>query len=343
MKGAVLVTGAAGFLGGYLVPELLAAGYGVTGLDNLSKYGPVRREYDGHPGYTFVRGDARDVGLMERLARDADFLVAGAAMVGGIGYFHRYAYDLFAHNERVTAAAFDAALASFRAGRMRRVVVISSSMVFERATRFPTPEEHLAGCPPPESAYGFQKLACEVMARAARDQHGLPFAIARPFNCVGVGEVLPLAAQGDPAGARSLCLGHVLPELVVKILAGKPGEPARILGDGLQVRHYTHGRDLARGIRMCMEHPAAENEDFNLSTAKGHTVLDLAREIWERIRPGEPFRTVSDPPFEHDVRRRSPSVDKARERLGFEAGIPLSQVLEEVIPWVGEAMGRGVL
>ncbi|MFH2098841.1 MAG: NAD-dependent epimerase/dehydratase family protein, partial [Pseudomonadota bacterium] len=284
MKGTVLVTGAAGFIGGYLVPELLDAGFRVTGLDNLSKYGPMKRSFDDHPDYCFVQGDARDPVLMERLALDSDYLVAGAAMVGGIGYFHRFAYDLFVHNERVTAAAFDAALASFRAGRMLRVVVISSSMVFERATEFPTPESHLSDCPPPESAYGFQKLACEVFAKAARDQHGLPFAIARPFNCVGVGETHPLAAGESPAKARSRALGHVLPELAVKIVTGKKGEPLHILGDGLQVRHYTHGPDLARGIRLCMEHPAAENEDFNLSTSVPHTVLDLAREIWSRLR-----------------------------------------------------------
>ena len=62
----ILVTGAAGFIGGYLVDELLEAGHEVVGLDNFSKYGRVTKSYDDHPAYRFVEGDAKDVGLLHR-------------------------------------------------------------------------------------------------------------------------------------------------------------------------------------------------------------------------------------------------------------------------------------
>ena len=106
----VLVTGSAGFIGGYIVQELLQRGYHVVGLDDESKYGPATRSYDGHPDYRLVRGDARDVELLSELLGDCDHLIAGAAMIGGISYFHTYAYDLLATNERIIAATCDAAI-----------------------------------------------------------------------------------------------------------------------------------------------------------------------------------------------------------------------------------------
>ena len=129
----VAVTGAAGFIGGYVVGELLGRGYDVIGLDDYSKYGPVRRSFDDHPRYTFVAGDARDPELMTRLLADCDQLIAAAALVGGIAYFHARAYDLLAANERITAATGDAAIRAYRAGRLRKVTWVSSSMVYENA------------------------------------------------------------------------------------------------------------------------------------------------------------------------------------------------------------------
>ncbi|HZP96510.1 MAG TPA: NAD-dependent epimerase/dehydratase family protein [Candidatus Limnocylindria bacterium] len=328
----ILVTGAGGFIAGYLIPELLAAGHEVIGLDNESKYGPVRRSFDTHPRYTAVRGDARDAELLGKLARDCDQLVAGAAMIGGIAYFHDFAYDLLAENERISAATFDAAIAAHRDGRLSRIVVISSSMVFESATVFPTPEGAEKISPPPRSTYGFQKLATEYFAQGAYEQYGLPYTIVRPFNCVGIGERRPLRAAEMTAGNRRQALSHVVPDLVQKVLAGQ--DPLHILGDGSQVRHYTYGGDIARGIRLAMESAAALNDDFNISTAEGVTVRELAARIWRKIRGDVPLRLVSDPAFEHDVRLRVPDVTKAKRVLGFEAATSLDHALDEVIAWL---------
>ncbi len=335
----ILVTGANGFIGGYLVAELLQHGCDVVGLDNFSKYGRAARSYDAHPHYRLVEGDAKDAALLDRLLADCDHFVAGAARIGGITYFHKYAYDLLAENERITAAAFDAAIRAHRAGRLKKITVVSSSMVFEGATTFPTPEGEQRRCPPPESTYGFQKLATEYFAQGARQQHGLPSTIVRPFNCVGVGESRALGDADVRSGNVSLAMSHVVPDLVQKTLKGQ--DPLRILGDGSQLRHYTYGGDLARGIRIAIEHPAATNEDFNLSTAAGTTVLDLAKLIWRKVRGDAPFRHVSDPPFEHDVRRRQPDVSKAKRILGFEATTTLDAMLDEVIPWIDAQIKEG--
>jgi UDP-glucose 4-epimerase len=315
-----------------VVPELLEAGHEVIGVDNFSKYGPVARSHDNHPRYRLVEADAKDAGALTELAADCHQILAGAAMIGGISYFHEYAYDLLAENERILAATFDAAVAAHHAGHLQKINVISSSMVFESATVFPTPEGAQLTSPPPRSTYGFQKLASEYFAKGAGEQHGLPYTIIRPFNCVGIGE---RRARGDAdvmSGNVRLAMSHVVPDLVQKVLKGQ--DPLHILGDGSQVRHYTYGGDLARGIRICMEAPEALNEDFNLSTPVATTVLELATVIWRKIRGDDPLTLVFDPPYEHDVQMRVPDVAKAKRVLGFAAETSLDEMLDEVIPWI---------
>src|SRR3972149_7219740 len=121
----ILGTGAAGFIAGYVIEELLHHGHEVVGIDNYSKYGRVEKSYDSHPRYRFREGDAKDAALLKELAGDCDQILAGAAMIGGISYFHELAYDLLAENERILASTFDAAIAAHRAGRPRRIVVVS--------------------------------------------------------------------------------------------------------------------------------------------------------------------------------------------------------------------------
>jgi len=336
----ILVTGAAGFICGYLVADLLHAGHEVVGVDNYSKYGPVKRTFDGDSRYRLVEGDAKDAALLTRLAEDCDHVVAGAAMIGGISYFHEFAYDLLAENERICAATFDAAVSAFKHGRLKKITVLSSSMVFESASVFPTPEGAQITSPPPRSTYGFQKLATEYFALGAHEQYGLPYTIVRPFNCVGIGERRALRDTDVMSGNVKLAMSHVVPDLVQKVPKGQ--DPLHILGDGSQVRHYTYGGDLARGIRLAMESDRARNEDFNLSTARSTTVRELAEVIWLKVHgPDVPLRLVSDPPYEHDVQMRVPDVRKAREVLGFEATTSLEEVLDEVIPWIREEISAG--
>lgn len=336
----VLVTGAGGFIAGYLIPELLAAGHEVIGLDNDSKYGPVRRSFDAHTAYRAVRGDAKDTALLTGLAMECDQIVAGAAMIGGIAYFHDFAYDLLAENERISAATFDAAIAAHRDGHLERIVVMSSSMVFESTDTFPTAEGAERTSPPPRSTYGFQKLATEYFARGAHEQYGLPYTIVRPFNCVGIGERRPLRAADMTAGNKRQALGHVVPDLVAKVLAGQ--DPLHILGNGDQVRHYTYGGDIARGIRLAMESPKAVNEDFNIATAEGTTVRELATRIWRKVRGDAPLRFAHDPAFEYDVQLRIPDVTKAKRVLGYDAQTSLDAALDEVIAWLRAETAAGM-
>ena len=337
----ILVSGSAGFIAGYLVEELLRSGHEVVGIDNYSKYGEVQRSFDHHPSYKLVRGDAKDVALMRDLVAECDHFVAGAAIIGGISLFHALAYDLIAENERLTAAAFDAAIWGHQNRRLQKITVVSSSMVYENATVFPTPEGAQRQSPPPQSTYGFQKLATEYFAQGAHEQYGLPYTIVRPFNCIGIGESRARVDQEVLSGNIKLAMSHVVPDLVQKVLKGQ--DPLHILGSGAQVRHYTYGGDLARGIRMAIESPAALNEDFNLSTNESTTVLELAELIWKKVHGAKPFRYVSDASYPYDVQRRIPTTEKAKRVLGFEATTPLTTALDEIIPWIAEQVGAGAI
>ena len=210
----ILVTGAAGFIAGYVVAELLRHGHHVVGIDNFCKYGPVAKAHDSHPDYRFVFGDCKDVALMTELASDCDQIVAGAAMIGGISYFHQYAYDLIAENERITASTFDAAIAANKAGRLRQ----DQRAEFQHGVRERRDISHPGNraspdAPPPASSYGFQKLAVEYFARAAHQQFGLPFTIVRPFNCVGIGEGKALGDAEIMSGNVKLSMSQCCPTL----------------------------------------------------------------------------------------------------------------------------------
>jgi UDP-glucose 4-epimerase len=328
----VLITGSQGFIGSYICEEFLSHGYEVIGVDNYQKYGELARPHDSHPQFKLYNLNILHPDFQSLVDSVApDFIVAGAAMIGGISYFHKYAYDLMATNERILASTFDAAIRNMNNG-LKRIIVLSSSMVFENTELYPTPESEVNIAPPPSSTYGFQKLASEYFAKGAWEQYRLPYTIVRPFNCVGVGEEKALGESEVTSGNIQLMLSHVLPDLINKIKSGQ--DPVHILGTGDQIRCYTNGKDIGRGIRCVIENVNAVNEDFNISIATPTSVLELAELVWNKLNPGKEFRYVSDDPFEYDVQKRVPDVSKAKNLLGFEAKIGLSESIDEVIEYL---------
>jgi nucleoside-diphosphate-sugar epimerase len=244
-----------------------------------------------------------------------------AAIVGGIANFHRLPHTLTQVNNALYNTMFHAALEH----KVERFVYVSSSMVFERAELFPTPEDYLAQCPVPLSAYGFSKLTGEVYCRAAHDEHGLPYTICRPFNAYGPGE-LPDSEPG---------IAHAVPDLIAKALSGQ--RPLQIFGSGEQTRTLTHVDDIADGIVTAMASPAALNEDFNISAERELTVAEIARIVWEACsKDPAAFELEHLPGFAVDVQRRWPSVAKARELLGWQSRIEVEDGIARTVHWLRE-------
>ena len=312
----VLVTGGAGTIGSAVVRRLLRDGdWDVCVSDQ-------RDAPDWMAGSCTVhRGDLRMADEARAAVSGCSHAIHLAAIVGGIANFHKLPHTLLEVNNGLYNAVFRAALDE----RVERLLYVSSSMVFERATVFPTPEEHVWDCPAPHSAYGFSKLAGEVYCRALHAEHGLPFTICRPFNAYGPGE-LPDAEPG---------IAHAVPDLIRKALSGQ--RPLEIFGSGEQTRTLTHVDDIADGIVTALGHPAAVNEDFNISATDERTIAEVARIVWLACGHDESdFELRHVPSFEVDVQRRWPSVEKARGLLGWEAQIELGTGIAETVGWLRE-------
>jgi UDP-glucose 4-epimerase len=316
----VLVTGGAGTIGTAVVRRLLrdddeARALDVRVSDQRVPPAWMSEACDIHTG------DLRDHAQAREAAAGCTHVIHLAAIVGGIANFHRLPHTLLEVNTGLYNAVFRAALEE----RVERLVYVSSSMVFERATEYPTTEAHIKDTPIPESAYGFSKLAGEVYCHALHDEHGLPFTICRPFNAYGPGEM-----PDDEPG-----IAHMVPDVIRKVLSGQ--RPLQIFGSGDQTRTITHVDDIADGVVTAMSHPAAENEDFNISASEEMTVAEIARVIWEECgEPPDQFELEHLPSFQVDVRRRWPSVEKARELLGWEARIGVREGIAQTIDWLRE-------
>jgi UDP-glucose 4-epimerase len=314
----VLVTGGAGTIGTAVIRRLLGGdeGWQVRIADHRTPPQWMRDDCE------WCEGDLRDPDVAARAVRDCTHVIHLAAIVGGIANFHKLPLTLTEVNNALTGAVVHAAVDE----RVERVTYVSSSMVFERAFEFPTTEEHVEVCPPPHSAYGFSKLSGEVYVRAAREQHGLRSTICRPFNAYGPGE---LPDRDEPG------IAHMVPDVIAKVLGGQ--RPLEIFGSGTQTRTLTHVDDIADGIVTATASPAAENEAFNISAADELTVAEIAQRIWVACGedPAE-FELTHLPTFDVDVVRRWPSVEKARDILGWEARISLEQGLADTVAWLRE-------
>ncbi len=312
----VLVTGGAGTIGAAVVRRLLRdAEWEVRVADHREAPQWMRE------GCEIATVDLRDAESARIATAGCSHVIHLAAIVGGIGNFHKLPYTLTEVNNGLYNGVFRGALDV----GVERFVYVSSSMVFERAEKYPTPEDYLEQCPFPLSAYGFSKLTGEIYCRAAHDEFGLPYTICRPFNAYGPGEM----PEDEPG------IAHMVPDVIKKCLALPPGAPLPIFGDGTHTRTLTHIDDIADGIVTAMGSPAGLNEDFNISAGDERTVAEIAEIIWRACgRPAEDFALEHLPSFQVDVVRRWPDVSKAKRALGWEARIGIAQGIAETVDWL---------
>jgi UDP-glucose 4-epimerase len=317
----VLVTGAAGNIGRAVTRRLLADGRFELRASDQREIDPTVAE-----ACEVHRGDLRDLDQAREAIDGCSHVIHLAAIVGGIGNFNTLPYTLSEMNSALFNTVFRAAIES----DIERFVYVSSSMVYERASVFPTPEDYLADCPTPDSAYGFSKLTGEVYARAANEEFGLPFTICRPGNAYGPGEL-----PGEEPG-----ITHVIPDLFGKVFSGQ--RPLQILGSGNQTRSFTYIDDTADGIVTAMASPAGLNEDFNITTSEELTIAELARRVW--LAAGKAAEEFELEPlkqrFRVDVQRRILSGEKAKRVLGWEPAVSLDEGLKRTAEWMMDELGQ---
>ncbi|WP_445148444.1 NAD-dependent epimerase/dehydratase family protein [Baekduia sp. Peel2402] len=312
----VLVTGGAGTIGAAVVRRLLRDPRFEVRVSDQREAPQWMRE-----GCEVHQGDLRVLDEARKATQGCSHVIHLAAIVGGIGNFHKLPHTLTEVNNALYNGVVRAALDH----DVERFVYVSSSMVFERATEYPTTEAHIHDTPIPASAYGFSKLTGEVYVKAAHEEHGFPYTICRPFNAYGPGEM----PEDEPG------IAHMVPDVIKKCLALPEGAPLPIFGDGTQTRTITHIDDIADGIVVSMASEAGLHEDFNISAAEEMTVAEIARVIWEETgRDPEAFELEHLPTYPVDVVRRWPSVQKAEDLLGWKAQIGVRDGIRQTADWL---------
>jgi nucleoside-diphosphate-sugar epimerase len=324
----VLALGGAGFVGSYVVRGLLGHGYEVTVVDNFSKYGFLQHDFYTHPGFTLKSKDIRAMYPTE--FRGYDFVLCLAALIGGIRYFHKIPYQIARDNTEILACAIDNTLAASPGATF---VYFSSSMVYERMQR-PVTEEDALNQPVPITNYGMQKLFGEFLVRGAHHEFGLNYLIVRPFNAAGSGELPEVTGEGHV----EFGMAHVIPDFVYKAITKQT--PFEILGDGEQVRTFTHAKDIAEAVRIMLD-KGVKDDDFNICGNNTYNIADLAQKIWAKVNPGidfPGFRHLPVPPA--DVRFRIGKSGKARGILGWEPKYDLNYIIEDTVSFIKQSMGR---
>lgn len=308
----IVVTGGAGFIGRPVVKYLLQNGHAVKVLDNLSKgkYIPVKNE-------TLCKVDLMDSRKTAENLKDADFCIHMAAKIGGVGYLHKNSATILSDNANMLSSVFNGAVKA----KVKRIIYISSSMVYESAKNFPSKEDDVRSIPLPKTAYGFSKLVGEIYCQAYKDQYGIDYTIIRPFNAYGPGEM----------PANEVGLAHVIPDFLRKIHDGQ--YPVEVLGNGKQVRCFTHVDDIARGIAMTVDSKNSRNQAFNMADQNPITIDELLKLIWRLSKVDKPLKIKHMQGLTADVQKRIPDVSKARKSLGWKPSITLEDGLKDLIPW----------
>jgi UDP-glucose 4-epimerase len=321
----VLCLGGAGFIGSYVVRELLNGGYDVTVIDNFSKYGYIEHDFYAHPNFRLEIKDVRTMYPAE--FKGYDVVLCLAALIGGIKYFHKIPYRISRDNTELLSHAIDSTLA---AAPEALFVYFSSSMIYERMDR-PVTEADSLQQPVPITNYGMQKLFGEFMTRGAHQEFGLNYLIVRPFNAVGSGELPDIKSDGSVEFGMS----HVIPDFIYKAIVKQT--PFEIFGDGEQVRTFTHAKDIAEALLVLLN-SGLKNDDFNICGHSTEKISDLAKKIWAHINHTAfpPVKAMPVPPA--DVRFRIGLNEKLKKSVGWEPRYGMDFIIDDTYRYVASSL-----
>ncbi|HEV7121681.1 MAG TPA: NAD-dependent epimerase/dehydratase family protein [Candidatus Paceibacterota bacterium] len=299
---AILLTGSEGNLGSYLRASVSAA------FPRARIIRVARRPADGLPADVHI-GDLRDAQFVSGLFKKEDigYVIHAAAQTYNAIGFKKNAYGLMAHETGMLTTLLD------HASSVKKLVYLSSALVYESSEEAPFTEDLTARIPAPRSSYGLSKFYGEKLVEAFHAQHGVPYTIWRPFNIVSPLE--PHLQEG----------GHVFVDFYRKLFV-EHQETIEIFGSGDQVRCFTWVEDVADAMARFLADPRTDNQVFNIGSGEQKTLRDLCAAMVEigvqegllpqgyapQIESGGTFSGV-------DTQRRVPSLLKIEQALGWNA------------------------
>ena len=308
----ILVTGSEGSLMQYVIPVLLKNGHEVVGVDNFARYGEIERDRD----YEFVRGDLTDKSFVDSIMKGIDGVVQAAALIYGVGGFHKYPADIISKD----SVLHQNILWAMVENNVKKISYISSSMVYERCHSHPSKEEDAFESVVPSTDYGLSKLVGEKMCIAFEKQYGIKYVIWRPFNIL-----TPHEKSGEEQG-----ISHVFADFITSLVVEKKN-PLPIIGDGNQVRCFTWIEDVANTIGDWSFEDKTDNESYNIGNPEPITMKDLARLIYQGDDELK-FETVKD--YHDDVLIRIPDVSKIERELGFKPTVKVKEAIRRSLELV---------
>jgi UDP-glucuronate 4-epimerase len=320
MTSQILVTGAAGFIGGHACRMLLDQHWSVVGLDNFDPFydrsvkEATLAPLSAHPRFTFIEGDIRDQDAVQHALAGTDAVLHLAAKAGVLPSL-RDPLGYTAVNIDGTVQLLDGC----RAAGIRRFVFGSSSSVYGDST--PVPFDEVAPAVEPLSPYAATKRAGEFLCAVYAQLHGLRIAALRFFTVYG------------PRQRPDLAIHRF-----TRLLTG--GSPILQFGDGSSSRDYTHVRDILQGIDGAIrwtEQPAATCEVFNLG-GSNPIRLDALIAMLGRALGVEP-RIEVQPVQPGETTRTYANIAKARRVLGYDPTVPLDDGIKEFVAWYTETHG----
>lgn len=317
----VLITGSEGNIGQYLVKSLKRhfPSWTVLRVKNSSS----------NPSYNSdlhrYEGDLRNPALLDLIfsQNKVDYVVHAASMSYRHGGYNQFPFDVLENDIRVTMNLLQACQKSNQA--LKKLVYLSSALIYENATQFPLLEEMTQTIPPPRSSYGFAKYVSESILERFQKQFGTSYTVWRLFNVVSPLE--PHLGEGR----------HVFVDFYRKLIVEKTPK-LEIFGSGQQVRCFIWVEEAADCMIQFLEDPRTDGQIFNLTRDEPRTLIELkeilielgkSKNLLERnyqpeVITGGTFAGV-------DTEKRIPSVKKLKDRLGWESQVDFRSCFDRFI------------
>ncbi len=311
----ILITGGAGFVGSHLADKLHGEGHDITVIDDLStgRYSNVEH-LEGKERFRLIIDTVLNAKLMEELVREADRVFHMASAVG--------VRLIMEHPVKTIETIFRGTdiILGFCARYRKRVLIPSTSEVYGKSTQVPFAEDNdiIKGSTSKHRwAYACAKELDEFLALAHWKESRLPVAVVRLFNTVGPRQT------GQ--------YGMVVPNFVKSAIRN---EPLIVHGDGEQSRCFGHVSDVVEALSKILETPACFGQVTNIGNDEEVTIKQLAEKAIEMTGSRSEIRYI---PYEEaygegfeDMRRRVPSLEKAKRLIGYQPTRTLDEIINDV-------------